>query len=174
MSAIHGCVQMIDTSIVRVHQHGGCAGGAETRPMCRSRGGLTTKIHACVETNGMPVRLELTTGEAHDNRLVTELLSDLQSGAMLLADRGYDADGLEHKPVTEVRGLTFLRSKIAKTQFVLAHIGIAHAIWWSASSRKSSNAGASPPDMTNWPQTTSRSSNSLRFGFGCAAYESTP
>jgi transposase len=40
----------------------------------------------------MPVRLELTTGEAHDNRLVIELLSDLQSGAMLLADRGYDAD----------------------------------------------------------------------------------
>jgi transposase len=40
----------------------------------------------------MPVRLELTTGEAHDNRLVTELLSDLKSGAMLLADRGYDAD----------------------------------------------------------------------------------
>ena len=72
-----GSVQMIDTSIVRVHQHGGCAGGSETRLMGRSRGGLTTK---------------LTTGEAHDNRLVTELLSDLKSGAMLLADRGYDAD----------------------------------------------------------------------------------
>jgi transposase len=85
-------VQMIDTSIVRVHQHGGCAGGGEARLMGRSRGGLTTKIHACVDTNGLPVRLELTTGEAHDNRLVTELLSDLKSGAMLLADRGYDAD----------------------------------------------------------------------------------
>jgi transposase len=34
----------------------------------------------------------LTTGEAHDNCLVTTLLSDLKSGAMLLADRGYDAD----------------------------------------------------------------------------------
>jgi transposase len=40
----------------------------------------------------LPVRLELTTGEAHDNRLVTTLLSDLKSGAMILADRGYDAD----------------------------------------------------------------------------------
>lgn len=44
-----------------------------------------------------PARLRPTigvsiTGEAHDNRLVTELLSDLNSGAMLLADRGYDAD----------------------------------------------------------------------------------
>ena len=87
-----GSVQMIDTSIVRIHQHGGCARGAEARLMGRSRGGLTTKIHACVDSNGMPVRLELTTGEAHDNRLVTELLSDLKSGAMLLADRGYDAD----------------------------------------------------------------------------------
>lgn len=29
-------VQMIDTSIVRVHQHGGCAGGGETRLMGRS------------------------------------------------------------------------------------------------------------------------------------------
>ena len=43
-------VQMIDTSIVRVHQHGGCAGGSETRLMGRSRGGLTTKIHARVDT----------------------------------------------------------------------------------------------------------------------------
>jgi transposase len=60
--------------------------------MGRSRGGLTNKIHACINTNGLPVRVELTTGEADDNRLVTEMLSDLKSGAMLLADRGYDAD----------------------------------------------------------------------------------
>jgi len=37
-------------------------------------------------------RLALTTGEAHDNRLAAKLLSRLKSGAMLLADRGYDAD----------------------------------------------------------------------------------
>ena len=30
-------------------------------------------------------------GEAHDNRLATRLLSRLESGAMLLADRRYDA-----------------------------------------------------------------------------------
>jgi transposase len=60
--------------------------------MGRSRGGLTTKIHAVVDTNGLPVRLALTTGEAHDNRLVQTLLSALKSGAMLLADRGFDAD----------------------------------------------------------------------------------
>ena len=60
--------------------------------MGRSRGGLTSKIHAVVDTNGLPVRLGLTAGEAHDNRLADKLLSRLKSGSMLLADRGYDAD----------------------------------------------------------------------------------
>jgi transposase len=37
--------------------------------MGRSRGGLTSKVHAVVDANGLPVRLDLTPGEAHDNRL---------------------------------------------------------------------------------------------------------
>jgi transposase len=85
-------VQMIDTSIVRVHQHGACIIQNRKQSMGRSRGGLTSKIHAVVDTNGLPVRLALTAGEAHDNRLADKLLSRLKSGSMLLADRGYDAD----------------------------------------------------------------------------------
>jgi transposase len=53
---------------------------------------LTSKIHAVVDTNGLPVRLGLTAGEAHDNRLALRLLSRPRLGSMLLADRGYDAD----------------------------------------------------------------------------------
>src|SRR6476659_9294722 len=85
-------VQMIDTSIVRVHQHAACISRNRSQSMGRSRGGLTSKIHAVVDTNGLPVRLGLTAGEAHDNRLALSLLSRLRSGSMLLADRGYDAD----------------------------------------------------------------------------------
>jgi transposase len=85
-------VQMIDTSIVRVHQHGACIGRNRTQSMGRSRGGLTSKIHAVVDTNGLPLRLALTAGEAHDNRLAGKLLSRLKAGTMPLADRGYDAD----------------------------------------------------------------------------------
>jgi transposase len=85
-------VQMTDTSIVRVHQHGACITRNRRQSMGRSRGGLTSKIHALVDTNGLRVRLALTAGEAHDNRLAGKLLSRLRSGAMLLADRGYDAD----------------------------------------------------------------------------------
>jgi transposase len=58
----------------------------------RSRGGLTGKIHAGVDANGLPIHLALTPGEAHDNRLCSVLLHDLPPRTMLLADRGYDAD----------------------------------------------------------------------------------
>jgi transposase len=85
-------VQMIDTSVVRVHQHGACIADNTQQDMGRSRGGLTSKIHAVVDSNGLPVHLALTPGEAHDNRLCSVLLSGLLSRAMLLADRGYDAD----------------------------------------------------------------------------------
>jgi transposase len=85
-------VQMIDTSIVRVHQHGACITRNRRQSMGRSRGGLTSKIHAVVDTNGLPIRLALTAGQAHDNTRAGRLLSRLRSGTMLLADRAYDAD----------------------------------------------------------------------------------
>ena len=46
--------------------------------MGRSRGGLTSKIHAVVDTNGLPVRLALTAGEAHDNRLAGKTAISLE------------------------------------------------------------------------------------------------
>jgi transposase len=46
--------------------------------MGRSRGGLTSKIHAVVDSNGLPVRLALRASEAHDNRLAAKLLSRLK------------------------------------------------------------------------------------------------
>jgi transposase len=85
LAAAHdAAVQMIDTSIVRVHQHAACIAKNRSQSMGRSRGGLTSKIHAVVDTNGLPVRLGLTAGEAHDNRLALSLLSRLRSGSMLL------------------------------------------------------------------------------------------
>jgi transposase len=93
LAAAHdAAVQMIDTSVVRVHQHAACIARNRRQSMGRSRGGLTSKIHAVVDSSGLPIRLALTTGEAHDNRLAAKLLSRLKSGSMLLADRGYDAD----------------------------------------------------------------------------------
>jgi transposase len=46
-------VQMIDTSIVRVHRHGACIADNNQQDVGRSRGGLTSKIHAIVDANGL-------------------------------------------------------------------------------------------------------------------------
>jgi transposase len=65
--------------------------------MGRSRGGLTTKIHAVVDANGNPITLKLTEGQAHDGRSAADLLDTVQVGQILLADRGYDSDALRKK-----------------------------------------------------------------------------
>jgi transposase len=64
--------------------------------MGRSRGGLTTKIHAVVDTNGNPFTLKLTEGQAHDGRSAEDMLDSVGKGQTLLADRAYDSDALRN------------------------------------------------------------------------------
>lgn len=60
--------------------------------MGRSRGGLTTKIHARVDAKGRPVCLLISPGEVHDAACAEALLDGLENGAVVIADKGYDAD----------------------------------------------------------------------------------
>lgn len=62
--------------------------------MGRSRGGLTTKIHALVDACGLPILLKLTEGQAHDGCSAKDMLGTLGRGDVLLADRAYDSDAL--------------------------------------------------------------------------------
>jgi transposase len=62
--------------------------------MGRSRGGLTTKIHALVDAEGRPVALTLTAGQNHDSTVAEQMLSDLKPGAILLADKAYDTNAI--------------------------------------------------------------------------------
>ena len=62
--------------------------------MGRSRGGLTTKIHALVDADGLPIALKLTEGQAHDGRAACDMLGSLAAGNILLADRAYNSDAL--------------------------------------------------------------------------------
>jgi hypothetical protein len=58
LAAAHDAgVQMIDTSVVRVHQHGACITRSRRQSMGRSRGGLTSKIPAVLDANGLPLRM---------------------------------------------------------------------------------------------------------------------
>ena len=62
------------------------------RCLGRSRGGLGTKIHALTNQDGLPIRYELTPGQAHDAPPCKTLLDNLQPGQHVLADKAYDAD----------------------------------------------------------------------------------
>ena len=66
-------------------------GGAD-HCLGRSRGGLTTKIHVVVDAQGLPIRIGLTAGQAHDGQIADELLNHLGPRTIVLADKAYDAD----------------------------------------------------------------------------------
>src|SRR5918995_706991 len=65
--------------------------------MGRSRGGLTTKIHAFVDAEGRPIRIALTPGQAHNGTAAEDLLTNLKPGATLLADKAYDSNALREQ-----------------------------------------------------------------------------
>jgi len=62
----------------------------------RSKGGLTTKIHAMTDSLGNPVDFTLTGGKAHD---CTQALPLMEGKTMeaLLADKGYDSNEIREK-----------------------------------------------------------------------------
>ena len=68
--------------------------------MGRSRGGLTTKIRALTNQDGLPIRYELTAGQAHDAPPCARLLDGLQPGQCVLADKAYDANWI-HEMIRE-------------------------------------------------------------------------
>jgi len=65
----------------------------------RSRGGLTTKLHAAVIGEGMPVRLILTAGQCGDAPQASALLSELKP-QHILADAAYDSATKRKRPTT--------------------------------------------------------------------------
>jgi transposase len=80
---------MIDATIVRVHQHASCW-AKERQAVGRSRGGLTTKIHALVDSFGLPLNFFLTGGEVHEIKVAQQLVRP--DAENLIGDRGYDSD----------------------------------------------------------------------------------
>ena len=65
--------------------------------MGRSRGGLTTKIHALTDAHGLPLELVLTPGQAGDCPVAANLLGHLHENTIVLADKAYDADWLRRQ-----------------------------------------------------------------------------
>lgn len=59
----------------------------------KSRGGLTTKIHARVDALGNLLQFILTRGEAHDSTQAAHLLNPADARAYI-ADKAYDSDAI--------------------------------------------------------------------------------
>ena len=93
----------LDGSYVRVHQHAvGAARKHGNQAIGRSRGGLTTKIHAAVEGLGNLATWTLTGGNVHDCSEASNLLdaaAEVAGGSVktVTADKAYDSSAVvEH------------------------------------------------------------------------------
>src|SRR6266852_3612256 len=82
-----------------------CAKKNGPQAIGRSRGGLTTKIHALVDALGNPVELMLMPGQAHDLTCAEPLIDSADPDA-LIGDKAYDAysliDTLTRREITPV------------------------------------------------------------------------
>ena len=68
--------------------------GAAAAAIGRSRGGLTTKLHAVVDAIGLPIRIHPTPGQYGDRPQAEALLSGLQGVGHVIADAAYDPNPL--------------------------------------------------------------------------------
>ncbi len=168
LPVMDAAVQMIDTSVVRLHQHGACISDNNHQDMGRSRGGLTTRFMRWWTpmaywsmSPSRPVKLmaircvRFCSAPCFHKRCYSRIVDTTRTGSGSL-------------PASKELGRTFRRNAIAKTRSASARICIARATRSNGSSTRSSNVGASRRDTTNSPPTISRSSNSLVSEFGCA------
>jgi transposase len=91
---------MIDCTIVRAHQLSArrTQKKDDDQAIGRSKGGLSTKIHAFVDALGNPLRFLLTPGQAHDLTGADALLPQM-AAEVLIADKAYDVDDRVLKPL---------------------------------------------------------------------------
>lgn len=79
---------MIDSTIIRAHQHAaGAKGGQENQALESSRGGFSTRVHAVVDALGNPLRFRLTAGQSNDFPEAVPLLSQLSFELVMILMR---------------------------------------------------------------------------------------
>jgi transposase len=141
--------------------------------MGRSRGGLTTKVHALVDANGLPLELVLTPGQAGDCPVAAQLLGHLRENTIVLADKADDADWLRRQieaagAAPNIPPMVHRRWSTAAGNLASARCSIGRATASSASSTASNTFDASPRATKSMPQISSPCLSWLPFTFGCA------
>ena len=81
----------------------------------RSRGGLSTKIHAVTDALGNPTGFHLTPGQAHDLEGADALLPSSKAQTVI-ADKGYDAKDRVVEPLLEADKAVVIPSRSTNRQ----------------------------------------------------------
>ena len=121
-----------------------------------SWGGLSTKIHALVDAEGLPGRIALTPGQASDVLGADMFLNHLAAGSVLLVTRDMIPTGSEKRPRLRTRRQTFPINPIARKSTALAKCSIKSATRLKVSSTISNSSSVSPPATKNLAQTSWR------------------
>lgn len=141
--------------------------------MGRSRGGLTSKIHALVDAEGRPVTLRLTGGQIADCTEADALTDDLGEGDILLADKGYDTNAIRAKAAERKAWANIPPKATRKGSFSFSRWVYRQRTLSSVSSTRSNSFEASPRATTSARKTISQLSNSSPQESGVRVYEST-
>ena len=90
--------------------------GAEAAAIGRSRGGLTTKLHAAVDAIGLPIRIHPTPGQYGDSPQAKALLRGLTGVGHVIADAAYDADPLRAFIANDLGASAHIKANPSRTQ----------------------------------------------------------
>ena len=72
--------------------------GAERNALGRSRGGFSTKINARTNTEGLPIGVVITPGQAHDVTAFPALMQEIDCDPEhMLGDKGYDSEAVRRE-----------------------------------------------------------------------------
>ena len=69
--------------------------GSERNALGRSRGGFSTKINARTNSEGLPIGIVITPGQAHDVTAFPALMQEIDCDPdQMLGDKGYDSQAV--------------------------------------------------------------------------------
>ena len=134
---------LLDSTIIRVHQHG--AGAKKRRAIGRSRGGLTTKIHLAVDALGNPLRSILTAGQDSDIIQAPALIQGLDPD-MVIVDKAYDAN-VFIQMIQGMGAMVVIPVRSNRNNESMIITGTKTETWWSVSSIKLNSFAVLPRAM---------------------------
>jgi transposase len=104
----------IDGSYAKAHQHSAGAVSDGDEGIGKSRAGNTTKIHLAVDSYGLPIDFDITSGATHDCKAAPKLIAKLPQAGAVIADKGYDSETLREQITSKGSRVVIPRKRNSK------------------------------------------------------------